>query len=311
MNRVFFALAGGCVGGTALAQFGDWFWLGELASHFPVQALIAAFVALPIMARDGRYGWVVVLLVAAALNARPLLPYADVGATMGANDGQPDSQAGAIQFAAVNLLGSNRNTNGFGRWLAADGPDVVALAELSSHHIEELERLSAAYPGKHFQPRDDNFGIGIMSRFPILASEHFLLAGVTPAIAAEIQTPGGSVEVIAVHLQPPITPSMAAARNEQLAALAARSAKRRHPLVILGDFNTTPYSPKLRRLIADGDLADTALGRGISYTWPRGIPLFRIPIDLCLVSKEFEVLGQRLGPPIGSDHWPLVTDLRL
>lgn len=311
MSRVFFTLAAGCVGGTALAQFGDRFWLGELASHFPVQALMAAFITLPIMARDGRYGWVIVLLVAAALNARPLLPYADVLADVGANEGQRNSEARGVQFAAVNLLGSNRNTNGLGRWLAADGPDVVALAELSSHHVEELERLGAVYPGKHFHPRDDNFGIGIMSRFPIVASEQFLLAGVTPAIAAEIQTPSGSVEVIAVHLQPPITPGMAAARNEQLAALAARSAERRHPLVILGDFNTTPYSPKLQRLVADGDLADTALGRGISYTWPRGIPLFRIPIDLCLVSDEFEVLSQKLGPPIGSDHWPLVTDLRL
>lgn len=302
MNRVFVALAVGCVAGTALAQLGNWLWLGELASHFPVQALIVAFITLPVMARDGRYGLVVLLLAAAALNARPLLPYLDRGQS---------ATAEGFDFAAVNLRGGNRNSERFERWLADAQPHVVALAELNHRHTEAMNRLDGIYPARSMHPGYDNFGIGLMSRFPIVTTERFYLGDVSPAIAAEIQTPDGVIDVIAIHLRPPISPNQAARRNQQLVALAELAAERRHPLVILGDFNTTPYSPKLQRLLADGGLADTSRGRGISYTWPRGLPLFRVPIDLCLVSTEFEVLNQRLGPAIGSDHWPLVTSLAL
>lgn len=303
MSRFFLLLAAGCVFGTALAQLGDRFWLAELASHFPVQALIAAFVALPMMARDGRYVWVVLLLTAALLNARPLLTYLE-------QDGIP-TESGGIQFAAVNLLGTNRDTSRFERWLSDEKPHVVAVAELQHRHSENLASLSSIYADRSLHPRHDNFGIGLLSRFPILQSQHFPLGGDTPAISAEIQTPSGAITVIAVHLRPPISPSQAAKRNRQLAALAERASARGHPIVILGDFNTTPYSPKLQALLREGDLIDASWGRGISYTWPRGVPLFRIPIDLCLVSDEFEVLDQNLGPTIGSDHWPLITSLRL
>jgi endonuclease/exonuclease/phosphatase (EEP) superfamily protein YafD len=33
-----------------------------------------------------------------------------------------------------------------------------------------------------------------------------------------------------------------------------------------------------------------------------------VPIDHCLVSPEITILDRRLGPAVGSDHYPLIVD---
>ena len=52
-----------------------------------------------------------------------------------------------------------------------------------------------------------------------------------------------SFTVIGVHLNSPVSPRRAAARNAELRELAVRSAAMEGPLVVAGDFNITPYSP--------------------------------------------------------------------
>jgi endonuclease/exonuclease/phosphatase (EEP) superfamily protein YafD len=81
--------------------------------------------------------------------------------------------------------------------------------------------------------------------------------------------------------------------------------------VVAGDFNTSPWSPDFRDLVAATGLRGAANGYGWNPTWPSWLWPARIPIDHVLVKGAVAVHGFRRGRYIGSDHFPVVADLRL
>lgn len=83
------------------------------------------------------------------------------------------------------------------------------------------------------------------------------------------------------------------------------------PSVVAEDLNVTPCSPRFERLLRETGLTDTARGRGLQGTWPVGLPWMRIPIDHCLISESFRVVNRKVGPAVGSDHFPLLVDVEL
>ncbi len=85
----------------------------------------------------------------------------------------------------------------------------------------------------------------------------------------------------------------------------------RLPLIALGDFNITPYSPHFRQLLVDGNLRSAAEGFGWQPTWPTFLPPAGIQIDHAFVSPKVAVQGFRRGASDGSDHRPIVIDLVL
>jgi endonuclease/exonuclease/phosphatase (EEP) superfamily protein YafD len=86
------------------------------------------------------------------------------------------------------------------------------------------------------------------------------------------------------------------------------------PLVVVGDFNATQFSEIYERLTADRmRSAHQDRGRGYAVTWPNGqwgIPSL-IRIDQALISPEVECLNIREGEGRGSDHKPLILDVRI
>jgi endonuclease/exonuclease/phosphatase (EEP) superfamily protein YafD len=92
-----------------------------------------------------------------------------------------------------------------------------------------------------------------------------------------------------------------------MASLAARYRDGR--VVMLGDFNTTPYSPIFPEVLKIGRLRDSALGFVPQTTWQSRFPLFGLPIDHILVGHGVSVLDRHVGAGIGSDHFPIIADL--
>src|SRR5262249_10954958 len=100
-------------------------------------------------------------------------------------------------------------------------------------------------------------------------------------------------------------------RNRELAALAQLASRTPAPLVLMGDLNTTSWSPYFQDLVRDSGLVDSRRGFGVCATWP-ALPMpARIPIDHCLVSPDITVLNRRVGPEVGSDHRGILIDLAL
>jgi endonuclease/exonuclease/phosphatase (EEP) superfamily protein YafD len=85
------------------------------------------------------------------------------------------------------------------------------------------------------------------------------------------------------------------------------------PLVVVGDFNATEHSKVYKRLTESMlRSAHDVRGRGYATTWPNGQNLCPpIRIDQALVSPEIEVARIVEGRGRGSDHKPLILDVRV
>jgi endonuclease/exonuclease/phosphatase (EEP) superfamily protein YafD len=82
-------------------------------------------------------------------------------------------------------------------------------------------------------------------------------------------------------------------------------------VIAAGDFNATAWSPHFQDLVAAGGLRNAIQGHGYVATWPTWFWPALIPIDHVLVKGPLAATPLRRGPGIGSDHYPLIADLRL
>ena len=108
------------------------------------------------------------------------------------------------------------------------------------------------------------------------------------------------------------------ARERQVSLLIGDLARRRGPVVVVGDFNTTDQSVAYSALARHLKDAHREAGRGFGHTFPaymgrfRGIPIFPrlVRVDMGFCSPEFTALGSRVLPEHGeSDHLPVLVRL--
>jgi endonuclease/exonuclease/phosphatase family metal-dependent hydrolase len=110
---------------------------------------------------------------------------------------------------------------------------------------KELGFYSAYAPG-HVQD-DGTDGVAVVSRAPILSSEVIELPyinvhvndGRRIALATTLLLDGKPVTVYAVHLENRVT---VAERRRQMEPVIAHAAKQTTPVIIAGDFNTSPFT---------------------------------------------------------------------
>ncbi len=81
------------------------------------------------------------------------------------------------------------------------------------------------------------------------------------------------------------------------------------PLIVVGDFNASPWSYTVTNLAQQAAVADAHLGRGLIKTWRRG-PII-LTLDHILVSDDVVVVDYQRGEVGGSDHKPLIVDLAI
>jgi endonuclease/exonuclease/phosphatase (EEP) superfamily protein YafD len=162
------------------------------------------------------------------------------------------------------------------------------------------------------EERDGNFGIALLSKYPlaataVVASEPLGLA----TIVATLDISGRRLQLIGTHPMIPLGPRNYAARNTQLTAVSDLLRRSEGARVLIGDLNTSMWGLNYRTLEARSGLRNVRRGFGVLPTWPTFLPFAMIPIDHVLVSGEVGVLDVRTGPRIGSDHLPLLVTLTL
>lgn len=183
---------------------------------------------------------------------------------------------------------------------------ILVLEEISAEWISDLRTLTNVYPHSITQPRDDNFGIGVFSKLPLVEGEVCYIgsAGV-PSIVATVDAGHSTFRLLATHPLPPGGREYSRRRDEQL-ELLPDYIQSPLPVLLLGDLNVTPWSFHFRRLLARSGLRDSAKGFGVQPTWPSFSMPLRIPIDHCLHSAEIVVVDRRIGRSVSSDHYPLI-----
>jgi hypothetical protein len=124
----------------------------------------------------------------------------------------------------------------------------------------------------------------------------------------------------AVHLTNPLWEMglRHARRGEEMVELAAAIKRETGPVVIIGDFNIPPNAPPFSRFITSANVTHTSCGGRWLPTWrpygwrtkfQDGNPLTGIPIDH-LFTRDVEVVSCTVGKDFGSDHLPLVVELK-
>ncbi|MCW2809659.1 MAG: hypothetical protein JWP61_117 [Friedmanniella sp.] len=229
---------------------------------------------------------------------------------------RPDvAPAGAVRLRVLsaNLLAENPVLERLIGELSGDEADLWALQELTPAHLGTLERAGVLkqFPYQVLDPQTAYFGSGLLSRLPLTDGRVLDLAG-SPVTVARVETAGGPVLVVSVHLLNPGAGSQLGDWRRQLEALSDLVGESEIPVVLAGDFNATLDHPALRSLLRSGvrDAFNVA-GRGAGATWPRWSspmpPVMRL--DHVLVTSEMLVTGFATRVSSGSDHDRVVADL--
>jgi endonuclease/exonuclease/phosphatase (EEP) superfamily protein YafD len=297
---------GALAGAAGLAGVAaDWAWPGELAVHFRVQYAVVLAACAAGLALLGRPAVAAGCLALAAANAAFAWPYLHAVPA-------PAPRGGPLSVVSVNVFRRSHDYRAVLDFVRARDPDVAVFLEATPEWRAALAALADRWPYEAAAPGAGSDGILVRSRLAVASAVPLALGGQAQgALAVRLAPHGHPLELVAVHLEWPVLPESAASRNRELAGLAAYAARARVPLVAIGDFNATRYTPPFARMLADGGLSDCAAGRGLHATWPAWVVPAWIQIDHCLHGAGIAVDRFEVGPFVGSDHYPLVVALRV
>lgn len=278
----------------------------EMFSHFRLQYFLAAAILAILMfvLRSGR--WAAAMLVLTLINAVPVVTWylSDSDAAESANP--------RFKLLQSNVYAHNEDSQALLDLVRSEQADMLFLQEVTGRHSQQLAMLHDDYPYSLNIPREDNFGIAVLSRRPfdkarvVESPPHKL-----PTLVVEVSIYGEPVTFVTTHPSPPLGDAGYDARNIQLANVADLVNAQSGARVLVGDLNTTMWGRHYEALVDGTGLVNARRGYGVLPTWPTNMPFAMIPLDHCLVSKELAVKDIRTGPDIGSDHLPLIVELSL
>lgn len=293
-----------------LAAFGRYYWRFELLIHFvPYYALAALLLTIVLVLTQGKtWAWLAfVLFFSQAMQMRTLWSSQD------RLEGQHDS----LKILQFNVWKHNHEMKQVLDWLVnqAEDADIMFLYEVSDRWEEQLERLNKFYPHQQKTNFSSYRGMAIYSKMPLEEIIVEQLRGTkTASIRFKTETLHKQLPVsfYAIHPPPPAKKRMANSRNMifKNAALEISRSKEPHTIVV-GDFNSTRYSSKFKEMVDEAGLHNSWQGFGLKSTWPTYLLGFGITIDHLLVSPNIYIQSKEKGPALGSDHYPVVTELLL
>ena len=300
----------GLATGCALAA--RLWWAFDLFSHFrPHYAALAALLgAVALISRT--YPAALALAAIALLNAwavRDLWPGAAAAVAAPATEGAP------LRVVSANVLASNPTPRKVLDFVRGSNADLVVLVDAEGERWHSvLAALGELYPYRAPDAWREGAPVVLLSRWPVpVETVLHLPAAERPFVVARLAAPGATPLVVGVHpaSPKPAKPEDSRERNDQLHHMGATVEGVTGPVILAGDLNTSPWSPHFRDLLAQTGLRDAAAGRGWLPTWPVRLGPAGIPIDHVLVGGGVAVADLKRGPDVGSDHYPLVADLRV
>lgn len=289
------------------ALLGQLAWPLDLFAHFRVQyaALFVLFACVLMLLR--RFWVAVAAAMGFGVSIVPLLPYL---ASEPVPTAVATTQQETFRLVSFNVWFRNPDMVRVAEYIEKSQADAVVLLELTPPQAEMLVPLLPTYP--HYHIDSSRMGAAVFTKWPVTSAESVPLAQ-GGAVAAQLMLDwrGTPVSVLGVHLNWPLGPRNSTFRNQELDSLVAFSKAQRGPLLVAGDFNLTPWSEYFGDALEHSGLHDAALGFGLTRSWPSQFAPVGIRIDHCLLSRHWQAMTTGIGPSLGSDHLPLVTDVAL
>ena len=258
--------------------------------------------------RWGRIGVGAVSLLAASVlySVWRLAPYQPAWPNDMADAGQCPADA-RLSVLVANLLQKNHDHGRALDVLSGAGADVVVLLEVDRAWLTALRPLLARYPHRVLEPRDNTYGMAVLSRLPLSDARTLSTFGDdTPLVTGVLRMPDGKgVRLWAIHPRPPRPTQDTADRDAELVMTARQVRAQDGPTVVAGDLNDVPWSRTTTLLKDVSGTLDPRIGRSPAPTfdahWPAAL---RWPLDDVFATRDFTLVGlERLGAT-GSDHFP-------
>jgi endonuclease/exonuclease/phosphatase (EEP) superfamily protein YafD len=227
--------------------------------------------------------------------------------------GAPAVASDAIRVFFANVLARNNQFEALLEEIAEADPDVIVLVESSGPWYRAFQKSPTMAPYLHGSGHLTSHinTVNVFSKLPLANELQNWVRG-RAVHTVDISLGSAPLRIVGLHAPRPIAgPKYDYAEywNEMIPILTAEQG----PLVIVGDFNATEHS-KVFKQLTESKLrsAHDDRGRGYAVTWPNGQnPCPPVRIDQALVSPEIEVERIVEGRGRGSDHKPLILDVRI
>ena len=290
---------------TLLGFQGEWFFFFDLFSHFRIYlatfSLLIVFIAIFLANRLSIYASIISLLI----NTASIIPFL-VPLLTPVEDTE-------FKIITVNLWVYNPVKSPAIQFLRTSDADVIVLNEVSSNWKPFVKTLKDIYPYQYFRTDCMERGhcqMALLSKKPwseLTSSNND--ANIPTFIMARFLHKGSNLTVLGTHLIYPLEKGTAELQMRQINSISKIVNDVKGALILTGDFNFSPWSFLHRRLI-NGTELERAEG-GILASWiSRSLPI-RLPIDHTYFRSNRGSARMELGPNIGSDHLPIITDINL
>ena len=306
----------GVAGFAILALFGFAVAELDLLNHAQILLLPGTIIGLLIVALllrgTLRSAAVIVAVVGVAASANVMLPE-----YIGSLQQRPAAPAaGTVTMMTHNLFGMNYEMEKVTAAIFAEDPDIIVLQEYFGEQATDLHPLLLAkYPFFVRCRGGKRANLGLYARIPFAQVEDGACPNDaygttrTAHILATFQTEDGKAfSVITTHMDWPLP---IARQREQLSALLEVVDKIDGPMILAGDFNSTPWSYALRDFVARSGLVretQNLLTFPMSWhyfgTWRDTLPF--LPLDHVMTRGGIVVHEVHAGLPTASDHLPVV-----
>jgi|ERR1051325_6717455 len=202
-------------------------------------------------------------------------------------------------------------------------PDLVGLQEVDrgverTQRIDEIAELAKLTKMDYafafnLKYQGGQYGVAILSRRPILATDHRLYKNLREAerrglIRAEVNIGGQVVNFVTTHLDYQYEDGRVFETQQLLAALKDVKG----PLVVVGDFNDVPSGGAynlMRQTFDDAWSSSRPTADGFSY--PADKPAKRIDYILTRAADQIRSKRAWIVETLASDHVPVVADLEI
>jgi endonuclease/exonuclease/phosphatase (EEP) superfamily protein YafD len=206
--------------------------------------------------------------------------------------------------------------------ITAAAPDIVLLQETDpGWEVALVDTLGGTYPHHRFEPPPDwpAGGMGILSKYPIVSADILpSTAGPFFAWRLVVDSPLGRIQLLDVHLKPPMSDSGSwvvgffSTRDNRLseAMQHAQSLDPSLPTIIAGDFNEESSGRALAYFDEQGYVDATAQFAGTRRTWewPVGSITLRFQLDHILYDTRLIAIAGGIVERGRSDHKPIWAD---
>ncbi len=293
-----------------------------IAVHLFIPLLLVAIVAIICKSKWLAVGFMTGVLASVWFWGDLFLPRVD----------QPTSIEPPLTVMTYNVLAWHDQYDPILETIRIENPDILLLQELNTNLASRLENeLRNEYPYQVLKPVDHPTGIGVISKFPIQASEVSvpqLWAG-GPQIL-DLEWNGEQIRLVNFHMVPttgilPLDEVEESIRSrEQEAQILAGLANQSGSAIMGGDANTTSLSDAYQTITEVLVDSYRAAGFGLGHTFPGStipesdrphigslyVPAWLARIDYVFHSDDWTTISARTARIDGvSDHRGVIVEL--